>query len=428
MVEIITDLKARGLVYQSTGEDQLASWLAEKPRSLYIGFDPTADSMHVGHMMALMNLRRFQQAGHRPIALVGGATGMIGDPSGKSEERNLLDETQLQVNSEAMKQQMSRFLDFDGGDESALLVNNLDWMRDYPTLDFLRDIGKNFPVNMMLAKESVKSRLEESDSGLSFTEFSYMLLQAYDFVHLHDQYGCELQVGGSDQWGNITAGIDLGRRMRSVQLYGLTSPLLTKADGSKMGKTESGAIWLSAERTSPYKFYQYWINVADDDAGGCLRTLTELPLEKIDELDRSRQEEPQKRESQRALAEHLTLLVHGSEGLSSATQASEILFGEEISDLDDAQLLDVFSDVPSLEVSADQLASGNLLMVDLLVETGLCQSKGEARRSIEQGGAYINNKRVEAMDRALTHADMASDSVIVVRRGKKKYALLKLTS
>tara|TARA_Y100000758_G_C16050806_1_gene421549 strand:- start:494 stop:1780 length:1287 start_codon:yes stop_codon:yes gene_type:complete len=428
MVEIITDLKARGLVYQSTGEDQLASWLAEKPRSLYIGFDPTADSMHVGHMMALMNLRRFQQAGHRPIALVGGATGMIGDPSGKSEERNLLDETQLQVNSEAMKQQMSRFLDFDGGDESALLVNNLDWMRDYPTLDFLRDIGKNFPVNMMLAKESVKSRLEESDSGLSFTEFSYMLLQAYDFVHLHDQYGCELQVGGSDQWGNITAGIDLGRRMRSVQLYGLTSPLLTKADGSKMGKTESGAIWLSAERTSPYKFYQYWINVADDDAGGCLRTLTELPLEKIDELDRSRQEEPQKRESQRTLAEHLTLLVHGSEGLSSATQASEILFGEEISDLDDAQLLDVFSDVPSLEVSADQLASGNLLMVDLLVETGLCQSKGEARRSIEQGGAYINNKRVEAMDRALTHADMASDSVIVVRRGKKKYALLKLTS
>ena len=428
MVEIITDLKARGLVYQSTGEDQLASWLAEKPRSLYIGFDPTADSMHVGHMMALMNLRRFQKAGHRPIALVGGATGMIGDPSGKSEERNLLDEAQLQVNSEAMKQQMSRFLDFDGGDESALLVNNLDWMRDYPTLDFLRDIGKNFPVNMMLAKESVKSRLEESDSGLSFTEFSYMLLQAYDFVHLHDQYGCELQVGGSDQWGNITAGIDLGRRMRSVQLYGLTSPLLTKADGSKMGKTESGAIWLSAERTSPYKFYQYWINVADDDAGGCLRTLTELPLEKIDELDRSRQEEPQKRESQRTLAEHLTLLVHGSEGLSSATQASEILFGEEISNLDDAQLLDVFSDVPSLEVSADQLASGNLLMVDLLVETGLCQSKGEARRSIEQGGAYINNKRVEAMDRALTNADMASDSVIVVRRGKKKYALLKLTS
>ncbi len=289
MFDIIADLQARGLVYQSTGEPALVSWLDDEPRSLYIGFDPTADSMHVGHMMALMNLRRFQQAGHRPIALVGGATGMIGDPSGKSEERNLLDEHQLQLNSEAMKQQMSRFLDFDDGEQSALLVNNLDWMRDYRTLDFLRDIGKNFPVNVMLAKDSVKSRLAESESGLSFTEFSYMLLQAYDFVHLHDQYGCALQVGGSDQWGNITAGIDLGRRMRSTQLYGLTSPLLTRADGSKMGKTESGAIWLSAERTSPYKFYQYWINVADDDAGGCLRMLTELPLDKIDQLDQSLQ-------------------------------------------------------------------------------------------------------------------------------------------
>jgi tyrosyl-tRNA synthetase len=378
-------------------------------------------------MMALMNLRRFQQAGHRPIALVGGATGMIGDPSGKNEERNLLDEEQLRVNSEAMKRQMSQFFDFDGGEQSALLVNNLDWMRDFPMLDFLRDVGKNFPVNVMLGKESVKSRLEDGESGLSFTEFSYMLLQAYDFVHLHDEYGCGLQVGGSDQWGNITAGIDLGRRMRSVQLHGLTSPLLTKADGSKMGKTESGAIWLSPERTSPYKFYQYWINIADDDADGCLRMLTELPLERITELDRSRQEEPQKRESQRALAEHLTLLLHGSEGLGSATRASEILFGAEIADLDDEQLLDVFSDVPSHEVSADQLAGGGLLMVDVLVETGLCQSKGDARRSIEQGGAYINNKRVDGLDRVLSAGDMASDSVIVVRRGKKKYALLKLT-
>jgi tyrosyl-tRNA synthetase len=427
MFDIIADLKARGLVYQSTAEQPLASWLAEKPRSLYIGFDPTADSMHVGHMMALMNLRRFQQAGHRPIALVGGATGMIGDPSGKNEERNLLDEEQVRVNSEAMKRQMSQFFDFDGGEQSALLVNNLDWMRDFPMLDFLRDVGKNFPVNVMLGKESVKSRLKDGESGLSFTEFSYMLLQAYDFVHLHDEYGCGLQVGGSDQWGNITAGIDLGRRMRSVQLHGLTSPLLTKADGSKMGKTESGAIWLSPERTSPYKFYQYWINIADDDAGGCLRMLTELPLERITELDRSRQEEPQKRESQRALAEHLTLLLHGSEGLGSASRASEILFGAEIADLDDEQLLDVFSDVPSHEVSADQLAGGGLLMVDVLVETGLCQSKGDARRSIEQGGAYINNKRVDGLDRVLSAGDMASDSVIVVRRGKKKYALLKLT-
>jgi len=428
MFDIIADLKTRGLVYQSTDEQQLSEWLAEKPRTLYIGFDPTADSMHVGHMMALMNLRRFQQAGHRPIALVGGATGMIGDPSGKSEERNLLDEEQLRVNSELMKQQMSRFLDFDEGDQSAQLVNNLDWMRDFPTLDFLRDIGKNFPVNVMLSKESVKNRLSESEAGLSFTEFSYMVLQAYDFVHLNAEYDCGLQAGGSDQWGNITAGIDLGRRMRSVQLHGLTSPLLTKADGTKMGKTESGAIWLSAERTSPYKFYQYWINLADDDAGACLRMLTELTLEEIEKLDQSRQDQPQARESQRAIADQLTLLVHGSEGLASAARASEILFGAEIADLDDAQLLDVFSDVPSHEMSADQLSGGTLQLVDSLVETGLCQSKTDARRAIEQGGAYINNRRVDGVDRMLTTDDLVSASVIVIRRGKKKYALLKFPS
>ena len=428
MFDIIADLKTRGLVYQSTDEQQLNEWLAEKPRTLYIGFDPTADSMHVGHMMALMNLRRFQQAGHRPIALVGGATGMIGDPSGKSEERNLLDEEQLRVNSELMKQQMSRFLDFDEGDQSAQLVNNLDWMRDFPTLDFLRDIGKNFPVNVMLSKESVKNRLSESEAGLSFTEFSYMVLQAYDFVHLNAEYDCGLQAGGSDQWGNITAGIDLGRRMRSVQLHGLTSPLLTKADGTKMGKTESGAIWLSAERTSPYKFYQYWINLADDDAGACLRMLTELTLEEIEKLDQSRQDQPQARESQRAIADQLTLLVHGSEGLASAARASEILFGAEIADLDDAQLLDVFSDVPSHEMSADQLSGGTLQLVDSLVETGLCQSKTDARRAIEQGGAYINNRRVDGVDRMLTTDDLVSATVIVIRRGKKKYALLKFPS
>ena len=428
MFDIIADLKTRGLVYQSTDEQQLSEWLAEKPRTLYIGFDPTADSMHVGHMMALMNLRRFQQAGHRPIALVGGATGMIGDPSGKSEDRNLLDEEQLRVNSELMKQQMSRFLDFDEGDQSAQLVNNLDWMRDFPTLDFLRDIGKNFPVNVMLSNESVKNRLSESEAGLSFTEFSYMVLQAYDFVHLNAEYDCGLQAGGSDQWGNITAGIDLGRRMRSVQLHGLTSPLLTKADGTKMGKTESGAIWLSAERTSPYKFYQYWINLADDDAGACLRMLTELTLEEIEKLDQSRQDQPQARESQRAIADQLTLLVHGSEGLASAARASEILFGAEIADLDDAQLLDVFSDVPSHEISADQLSGGTLQLVDSLVETGLCQSKTDARRAIEQGGAYINNRRVDGVDRMLTTDDLVSASVIVIRRGKKKYALLKFPS
>ena len=424
MFDILPELQARGLVYQTTDDQGLGGWLAEGQRTLYIGFDPTADSMHVGHMMALMNLRRFQQAGHRPIALVGGATGMIGDPSGKSEERNLLNEDQLRANSDAMKEQMARFLDFDEGSGAAVLVNNLDWMQQFNLLTFLRDIGKNFPVNVMLGKGSVKNRLSDTESGLSFTEFSYMLLQAYDFVHLHGELDCQLQVGGSDQWGNITAGIDLGRRMKSVQLYGLTSPLLTKSDGAKMGKTESGAIWLSAERTSPYKFYQYWINVPDEDAGKCLRMLTELPLEEIASLDASREERPHERESQRALAEHLTGLVHGSEGLQAATQASQILFGAEIDDLDDAQLLDVFADVPSLEKGRDELSGGTITLIDVLVDAGLCQSRGEARRTIEQGGAYLNNRRVDDLERVLAVEDLASPSVIVLRRGKKKYALL----
>lgn len=413
MFDILPELQARGLVYQTTDDEGLGAWLAAGQKSLYIGFDPTADSMHVGHMMALMNLRHFQQAGHRPIALVGGATGMIGDPSGKSQERNLLDEEQLRANSDAMKEQMARFLEFDGGDDSALLVNNLDWMKNFPVLTFLRDIGKNFPVNVMLAKESVKNRLNDGESGLSYTEFSYMLLQAYDFVHLHKEYGCELQVGGSDQWGNITAGIDLARRMHATQLHGLTSPLLTKSDGAKMGKTESGAVWLSAQRTSPYKFYQYWINVPDDDVGPCLRMLSELPLEEIEELDRSRSEEAHRRESQRALAQHLTQLVHGDDGLSAAVQASEILFGAEIEDLDDVQLLDVFEDVPSLEISRDALGSGSISLVDVLVDAGLCQSRGEARRTIEQGGAYVNNRRVNGLERTLSTADLADRKSVV---------------
>ena len=423
--QLIEQLTQRGLIAQYSGDQELFAHL-DQPRVLYCGFDPTADSLHLGHLVPLLVLKRFQQAGHTPIALVGGATGMIGDPSFKADERKLNTPEVIASWADKIKHQVSQFIDFDCGESSALVVNNLDWMVGMSALDFLRDVGKHFSVNNMISKESVKQRIDRDGSGMSFTEFSYSLLQGLDFAELNRLHNCTLQVGGSDQWGNITAGIDLGRRMRSIQLHGLTSPLLTKADGSKMGKTESGAIWLSAERTSPYKFYQYWINVADDDAGGCLRMLTELPLENIDELDRSRQEEPQKRESQRALAEHLTLLVHGSEGLGSATQASEILFGGEIADLDDAQLLDVFSDVPSLEVAADQLSGGNLRMVDVLVDTGLCQSKGEARRSIEQGGAYINNKRVEGLDRVLSAGDMASDSVIVVRRGKKKYALLKL--
>ncbi|PQO41868.1 tyrosine--tRNA ligase [Blastopirellula marina] len=426
MNDIFAELSWRGLINQTTGDDSFGTWLNEQPRTVYAGFDPTAESLHVGHMLPLMLLRRFQAAGHKPIALVGGATGMIGDPSGKSAERNLLSVEQLRANVDAIKVQMRQFLDFDEAGSGAVLVNNFDWMQSFSYLDFLRDIGKNFPVNVMMAKDSVKGRLEREDSGLSYTEFSYMLLQAYDFVHLFDKHGCTLQIGGSDQWGNITAGIDLGRRMRSAQLFGMTCPLLTKSDGSKMGKTESGAIWLSPDRTSPYAFYQYWINVADEDAGKCLRFLTELDREEIESLDKAREEEPHKRQSQKRLAEALTELVHGSEGVASAQRATEIFFGGEIDNLSDKQLIEIFADVPSQELSRDRLtADDGLNIVDALVESGLCKSKGDARRTISQGGAYVNNRRVEEGERQLATEDLASETVMVLRSGKKKYALLR---
>ena len=422
--DIFAELSWRGLIHQTTAEDSVQAWLNAKPRTMYIGFDPTSDSLHVGSLMQMMTLRRFQKAGHRPIVLVGGATGMIGDPSGKSDERNLLSVDDLNRNVAGMQQQMMRLLDFDSGDNSAVLVNNFDWMQGFGYIEFLRDVGKNFPVNVMLAKESVKNRLDRTDGGISYTEFSYMLLQAYDFVHLHDKFGCELQVGGSDQWGNITAGIDLARRMRGVQLQGMTCPLLTKADGTKMGKTESGAVWLSAEKTSPYAFYQYWINVADDEAGKCLRLLTELDCKEIEELDQSRRSEPHLRDSQKRLAEHLTELVHGANGLKAARQATETLFGAEIDRLHDKELAEIFADVPSKYLSANLLSAG-ISLIDALVEAGLAKSKGEARRTIEQGGAYINNRRCGEIDRCLTRDDLASETMIVLRSGKRKYALLR---
>ena len=423
MKDIFDELRWRGLIHQTTDDEKLPGWLREKPRTLYAGFDPTANSLHVGHLVALMILRRFQQAGHRPIAVVGGATGMIGDPSGKSEERKLLSLEELRANVATIERQMTSFLDFHSGAGSALLVNNYDWISRFSFLEFLRDVGKNFPVNVMLTKDSVRARLERSDLGLSFTEFSYMLLQAYDFVHLHDHHRCELQVGGSDQWGNITAGIDLGRRMRGVQLYGITTPLLTKSDGSKMGKTEAGALWLSPERTSPYQFYQYWINIEDADAGKCLRYFTDLGRDEIESLDAARSREPQRRESQRRLAEEITRLVHGEVGLKKALRASEILFGAEIDALSDLELGEIFADVPSKQMPRATLAAG-LNMVDALVAAGLAKSKGEARRTIEQGGAYVNNRRIDSIDRQLSEADLASETVMVLRSGKKKYALL----
>ena len=423
MQDIFADLKWRGLIHQSTDDENLPKWLTSQSRTVYAGFDPTAETLHIGSLLPLLMLRRFQKAGHKPIALVGGSTGMIGDPSGKSAERNLLSPEILQENVAGLEVQMRQFLDFEG-DNAAVLVNNYDWMDGVSYLEFLRDVGKNFPVNVMLAKDSIKGRLD-ADGGLSYTEFSYMLLQAYDFVVLNQRYGCELQVGGSDQWGNITAGIDLGRRMRSVQLYGLTCPLLTKSDGSKMGKTESGAIWLSAERTSPYAFYQYWINVADEDAGMCLRFLTELSHEEIEQLDQQRETEPHARASQKKLAEELTRLVHGDEGLAGAKRATEILFGAEIADLNDSQLGEIFADVPSKDMDRSLLRGEGLSAVDALVETGLDASKGKARQTIKDGGMYVNNRRIEDVETRLTEQNLASETVMVIRRGKRKYALLR---
>jgi tyrosyl-tRNA synthetase len=430
---LLDDLRWRRLIHQTTDDAGLADWLDKRPRTVYAGFDPTADSLHIGSLLPLLLLRRFQQSNHKPIAVVGGATGMIGDPSGKSQERNLLSEEELRHNVASIRNQMQRFLDFDAGRYSAELVNNYDWIGPFSYLEFLRDVGKNFPVNVMLAKDSVKNRLGRDDSGpdaagLSYTEFSYMLLQAYDFVYLYDKFGCELQVGGSDQWGNITAGIDLARRMRGVQLYGLTCPLLTKSDGSKMGKTETGTVWLSGERTSPYQFYQYWIRVEDDDVDKCLRMLTELPRDEIESLRAARNQDASKRESQRRLAEELTQLVHGDAGLAAAQRATDIFYGAEISALTDAQLSEIFADVPSWTVGRNLLnEEGGLPIVDALVAAGLAKSKGDARRTTQQGGAYVNNRRVESVDARLTPADLASETVMVLRSGKKNYALLRFT-
>ena len=417
----LDDLRWRNLVHQTTDDAGLSDWLDAQPRVVYAGFDPTADSLHVGHLLPLLMLRRFQNAGHKPIAVVGGATGMIGDPSGKSQERNLLSAEGLARNVESIREQMRRFLDFDRGAE---LINNLDWIGNFSYLDFLRDVGKNFPVNVMLAKDSVKSRLGRDDAGISYTEFSYMLLQAYDFVHLHREFNCELQVGGSDQWGNITAGIDLARRMEGVQLYGLTNPLLTKSDGTKMGKTEHGALWLAPERTSPYQFFQYWINVDDIDAGNCLRMLTELSREEIEALDKSRAESPQERASQRRLAEELTRLVHGEAALQAAVNETNSLFNTGLTDQ-----LKGFLDIPSTGLSRTKLENEGLSFVEILVEAGLAKSNSEARRLIEQGGAYINDIRIDDVIHRITKEDVINTDqgewVMIVRSGKRKRKILR---
>ncbi|MCR9209982.1 MAG: tyrosine--tRNA ligase [bacterium] len=421
---LIEDLRWRGLLNQTTDENGIAELLNSGPQTIYIGFDPTATSLHVGGMMQLMMLRRFQRAGHNPIALVGGATGMIGDPSGKSEERNLLSADQLQKNVDGVAAQMRHFLDFEG-ENAAKLLNNFDWMKNYSYLEFLRDVGKNFPVGAMMGKESVRSRLE-SEAGLSYTEFSYMLLQAYDFVNLAKTHDCRIQAGGSDQWGNITAGIDLGRRMLGKQLFGITAPLLTTSDGRKMGKTESGAVWLDPERTSPYAFYQYWINVADEDVMRCLAYLTEIERAEYDELEDKTKNDPGQRTAQKRLAQWLTELVHGEAGVQSAQRATQILFGGELGDTTDSQLREIFADVPSCDVPKSALEGEGLWIVEALQTAKLCNSGGDARRALSEGGVYVNNTRVEDVQKRLTVDDLDGRSVLVLRRGKRKYALLKI--
>lgn len=431
MQDIIKELTWRGLVHQMTDEN-LPAWLMEKSRTVYNGVDPTADSLHVGHLVPLMNLRRFQKFGHKPIVLAGGATGTIGDPSGKSEERKLLTKEQVEQNIKGIEKQVRRFLNFDDSKTGAVLVNNYDWLSKFSYIDFLRDVGKHFPVNIMLSKDSVRMRLENSaestSGGLSFTEFSYMLMQSYDFVHLYRTYGCEMQIGGSDQWGNITLGCDFARRVGAVtprnQLYGLTCPLLTKSDGKKMGKTETGTIWLDPLKTPPYQFYQYWINAEDADVEKTLKIFTDLTQEEIVAVMSEHQTDPGRRVAQKRLAEDFTRLVHGEEGLAVAVRATEIFFGGEISQLNDIQLSSIFADVPSKELSKSRLGEG-LSLIDALVESTLAKSKSEARRTIEQGGAYINNRNIKDIEAKLGPEHLASETVMVVRSGKKKYALLK---
>ena len=420
----LSDLQCRGLAHQWTDEAALRAWLATPGRRVYAGFDPTADSLHVGHLVALVFLRRFAAAGHEPVALVGGATGMIGDPSGRSEERTLLSSDELARNVAAVERQIRALLATAG--DRVHVVDNADWMRGVGYLAFLRDVGKHVPLGQMLAKDSVKSRLER-EGGISYTEFSYMLLQAWDFVHLSDALDCRVQIGGSDQWGNITAGIELGRRLRGRELHGITCPLLTKTDGTKMGKTAAGAVWLDPRRTSPFRFYQYWINLDDDDAGRCLLRLTELPQDEIRALDDARAANPAARDTQKRVAEELTRLVHGADGLAAARQATEIFFGAEIASLDDATLGEIFADVPSREFPRASLDGDGLPLVEAFEATGLAQSRGAARRTIEQGGGYVNNRRVADVGYRLTARDLAGTATLVLRSGRKSYALARFS-
>lgn len=404
--------------------------LAKEQVTAYLGIDPTADSLHIGHLCGVMMLRHLQRCGHKPLALVGGATGMIGDPSGKSAERNLLDEETLRHNQECIKKQLAKFLDFDSNEPNkAELVNNYDWMKDFTFLDFAREVGKRITVNYMMAKDSVQKRLNgEARDGLSFTEFTYQLIQGYDFLYLNTHKNCKLQMGGSDQWGNMTTGTELIRRTTGAEAYALTCPLITKADGGKFGKTESGNVWLDPRYTSPYKFYQFWLNVSDDDAARYIKIFTSLSREEIEALIAEHAEAPHLRVLQKRLAKEVTIMVHSEEDYNAAVEASGILFGNATSEalhkLDEATLLAVFEGVPQFEVSRDLLAGG-VKAVDLLAEhTGVFASKGEMRKLVQGGGVSLNKEKLAAFDQVITTSDLVADKYLVVQRGKKNYYLV----
>lgn len=427
-MNFVEELKWRGMIHDMMPgtEEQLQKEMT----SAYVGIDPTADSLHIGHLVSVMMLKHLQRAGHRPIALVGGATGMIGDPSMKSQERNLLDEETLRRNQEGIRKQLAKFLNFDSGEKNAAtLVNNYDWMKNYSFLNFIRDIGKHITVNYMMAKDSVKKRLSsESNVGMSFTEFSYQLLQGYDYLHLYKEYGCRLQMGGSDQWGNITTGTELIRRKEGGEAYGLVCPLITKADGGKFGKTESGNVWLDRRYTSPYKFYQFWLNVSDVDAEKYIKIFTALSKEEIEGLTAEQKAAPHLRPLQKRLAQEVTVMVHSKEDYDAAVEASNILFGNSTSEalkkLDEDTLLAVFEGVPQFEISKEALSAG-IKAIDLFTESAaVFPSKGEMRKLVQSGGVSMNKEKLEASDLIINTSHLLGDKYLLVQKGKKNYFLL----
>ena len=413
---LLEELQWRGLIYQQTDEQGIEDLLNKEQVTLYCGADPTADSLHIGHLLPFMTLRRFQEHGHRPIVLIGGGTGMIGDPSGKSEERVLQTEDQVAKNVEGLSAQMHKLFEF-GTDKGAVLVNNRDWLSQISLISFLRDYGKHVGVNYMLGKDSIQSRLE---NGISYTEFTYTILQAIDFGHLNRELNCKIQVGGSDQWGNITSGIELMRRMYGqTEAYGLTIPLVTKSDGKKFGKSESGAVWLDAEKTTPYEFYQFWINQSDEDVIKFLKYFTFLDKEEIDRLEQSKEEAPHLREAQKALAENVTKFIHGEEALNDAIRISKALFSGDLKSLTGKELKEGFIDVPQVSLSSETTN-----IIEALIETGIATSKRQAREDVNNGAIYINGERQQSVDYELSNDDKIDNEFTIIRRGKKKYFMV----